>query len=264
MPVRTQIPSILLLAACLFGCKAQHPSDQKISLLILSGRNNHDWEATNTVLQKTFENQGSFTVDLTFRPDTLFYEHFRDYDVLVNNWNSWPENDLRWPKTAEEGLIRFLKEGGGMVFFHASSSVFYNWDEFRNISTASWEDETHHGPMCRVRVSFEDLDHPLISGLKDFEIFDELWIDARSNTSFTTLGTASNVDTLVKDQEAQPAVFVRNFGRGRIFHTILGHDTRALENPGFRILMLRGAEWAARGEVSIIVPADKPLTPNQP
>jgi type 1 glutamine amidotransferase len=49
--------------------------------------------------------------------------------------------------------------------------------------------------------------------------------------------------------EKQPAIMVAGYGKGRIFHTILGHDLKAMESEGFQMLMLRGTEWAATGKV---------------
>jgi type 1 glutamine amidotransferase len=43
---------------------------------------------------------------------------------------------------------------------------------------------------------------------------------------------------------------VADYGKGRIFHTILGHDVKAMENEGFQTLLLRATEWAATGKVS--------------
>ena len=94
---------LFLVAGCLFGCQNPDNSNQRIRLLILSGRNNHDWEQTTLVLTKIFEEDMRFSVDLTFSPDTLSFDYLRRYDVIVSNWNSWPENDLRWPKAMEEG-----------------------------------------------------------------------------------------------------------------------------------------------------------------
>jgi len=39
-------------------------------------------------------------------------------------------------------------------------------------------------------------------------------------------------------------------GDGKIFHTILGHDIEAMNNDGFKKLLLRGTEWAAIGKVT--------------
>jgi type 1 glutamine amidotransferase len=48
------------------------------------------------------------------------------------------------------------------------------------------------------------------------------------------------------------------YGKGRIFHTTLGHDVAAMQCVGFIATFQRGAEWAARGKVTQKVPADFP------
>jgi type 1 glutamine amidotransferase len=195
-----------------------------------------------------------FEVSVTEKPDTLRSGDFANFDVLLSNWNSWPENDLRWPPELEEGLLEYIRSGGGMVFFHASTSAFYEWPEFREISTAAWVEDTWHGEKGPVSVSFSDHEHPITAGLSDFRIFDELWINAGSGNGFQVLGTASAIypqNNNREGDEPQPAVFVKEYGKGRIFHTILGHDPRAVRNTGFQILLLRGTEWAATGEVSL-------------
>ena len=55
------------------------------------------------------------------------------------------------------------------------------------------------------------------------------------------------------------------FGKGRIFHTTLGHvgpkDTAAPDSVncvGFMATLQRGTEWAATGKVTIDIPADFP------
>jgi type 1 glutamine amidotransferase len=54
------------------------------------------------------------------------------------------------------------------------------------------------------------------------------------------------------------------WGKGRIFHTILGHvgggegPHPAVEGASFIVTLLRGTEWAATGEVTQNVPDDFP------
>jgi type 1 glutamine amidotransferase len=60
----------------------------------------------------------------------------------------------------------------------------------------------------------------------------------------------------------EPAAHWRTFGKGRVFHLILGHDGRALKSAGTSALLARGTEWAATGEVTLPLPealrADEP------
>jgi hypothetical protein len=60
----------------------------------------------------------------------------------------------------------------------------------------------------------------------------------------------------------EPMAWVLRYGRGRVFHTPLGHAASSMESPGFRTLLLRGAEWAATGKVTIapVFPEWEPLT----
>ena len=242
----TLVISLFLIVS---GCRKPDTASGKIKILILTGSNNHAWEQTTAVLDSSLRACGLFSFDVTTQPDTLKFEYLKKYDALLNNWNSWPENDLRWPEVAEKGLMRFVEEGGGLVFFHSSTSAFYSWPEFKQISTAAWIlDSTWHGPVSQVKVTVQNKTHPITHGLSDFYILDELWINAERNASFMALGTAVNTE---EDSGEQPAIFVSSYGKGRIFHTILGHDETALRNPGFQTLILRAAEWASTGQVSM-------------
>ena len=247
---------LLFIAIIIFilGCKQSINDSQPIRLLIISGSNNHEWQETTPFLERIFIQAGIFEVNLTNRPDTLAFPVFQNYDAIVSNWNSWPENDIRWPDEVESGLLRFLEEGGGLVFFHSSTSAFYEWPEFKSISTGAWVDDTWHGKNSPVEVKIENHEHPITQGLSNFYIFDELWTDAEQNNKFKILGSAINKETLEKGYEKQSAILVSEYGKGRIFHTLLGHDVRALRNTGFQTLLLRGTEWAATSKVSIPIP----------
>ncbi len=50
------------------------------------------------------------------------------------------------------------------------------------------------------------------------------------------------------------------YGKGRVFHTPLGHDVEAMQCRGFYEIMQRGTEWAITGKVerTADVPADFP------
>ena len=49
-----------------------------------------------------------------------------------------------------------------------------------------------------------------------------------------------------------------SYGKGRIFHTTLGHDINALSSVGFIVTLQRGTEWAATGNVTQKVPDNFP------
>src|SRR2546429_5589621 len=53
-------------------------------------------------------------------------------------------------------------------------------------------------------------------------------------------------------------LMVLSYGKGRVFHTTLGHDVSALSSVDFVATFQRGTEWAATGQVTQKVPADFP------
>ena len=49
----------------------------------------------------------------------------------------------------------------------------------------------------------------------------------------------------VVDGKDYPMAFVRTVGKGRVLHTVLGHDVTAFRAPGVVTLMQRACVWAA-------------------
>lgn len=244
---------ILLL---FLGISLHAAERDSIRILVLSGSNNHDWKSTSARLIKMYSEAGLFSVDVTTKPDTLNYSSLKNYDAVVSNWNSWPNNNLRWPESTEKGLLDFVKNGGGLVTFHASSSAFYAWKEFKTISTSAWIDSTWHGTPGGTKVLIENSHHPITKGLTGFYTHDELWVNSEKNDRFEVLAQSTNADLQEKGIQNQAVILVSEYGKGRIFHNALGHDAKAMRNTGFITLMLRGTEWAATGRITQKIPQE--------
>jgi len=88
---------------------------------------------------------------------------------------------------------------------------------------------------------------------------DELYAGLRGpGKNMTVLATAhADIKNNGTDRD-EPVAMVLHYGKGRIFHTTLGHDALALSCVGFITLFQRGTEWAATGKVEQRVPADFP------
>jgi type 1 glutamine amidotransferase len=58
----------------------------------------------------------------------------------------------------------------------------------------------------------------------------------------------------------EPMLLTITYGKGRIFHTPMGHDVEAMRCRGFYELIQRGTEWSVDGKVerTAAVPADFP------
>ena len=252
------IPGIILVSflftlICGF---ADSRNNDLIKVLILSGKNNHEWHKTTPLLVKMYEDSRLFKINVTEKPDTLTYNEFKKYDVVVSNWNTWPDNDYRMQKEWEDDFLKYVMEGGGSVFIHAGASSFYKWNEYRQIGIGRWGKETSHGNQTRARVNGFDKMHPITKGLRDFYIMDEIWEKPDIFSGATTLATVTATDENNGHRISSPSVIVNHIGKGRSFFTILGHNERALLNRGLQTILLRATQWTANREVNIGIPSD--------
>jgi type 1 glutamine amidotransferase len=230
--------------------------DELIRVLILSGKNNHNWQKTTPLLIRIFKDSQLFTTQITEVPDTLSYDDLKRYDLVVSNWNSWPDNNLRFSNNWESDFLRYVNEGGGALFFHAGASSFYDWDAYHRVGIGRWGKDTRHGVPTIGRVYGFDQSHPVTEGMRDFYIMDEIWENTDIYPEAKVIGSMSAKDKKDGHLIDVPSVFVNETGKGRSFYTILGHDERALLNTGLQTLLLRAGQWCTGRKVTIKLPPE--------
>lgn len=235
--------------------KAVLSQDNMVKVLIFSGRNNHEWQKTTPLLVRILKDSKLFNVVLTEKPDTFSYASLKTFQLIISNWNTWPDNRLRMSLQWENDFQKYVNEGGGVLSIHAGASSFYDWEPYHRIGIGRWGKDTRHGPGTKGHVYRFDQNHPITTGMGDFFIMDEIWENSDIHPAAKAIGSLSANDA--KDGHAidVPAVFVNQTGKGRNFFTTLGHDQRALLNSGLQILLLRAAQWCAGKEVTVQIPA---------
>jgi len=256
------------LAIVVAGMTAQRalPAGEpaKLRVLILSGLNNHDWRSTTPVIKKMFTDCARFgTVDVTQDPAGLNTATLARYDVLVSNWTPYPETRRSWPPETEAAFLDFVRQGGGFVVIHAAACTFQVWPEFQQLIALTWKaDHTAHGTYHTFKVSVEDRAHPIAQGLTDFHTTDELYhqMVQMAEQPLHVVFKAFSAKEQAGTGKYEPVLVCTELGRGRGVNLVLGHDAAAM-GAGFGTLLLRSAEWAATGQVTLPPPAIWPSTP---
>ena len=90
---------------------------------------------------------------------------------------------------------------------------------------------------------------------------DELYAKMRGPAkNLTVLATAFSAPDQNGTGKNEPILMVINYGKGRVFHTVLGHGADSMAGLGFQVTLARGAEWAATGKVTLPAPKADELT----
>ena len=239
----------------------------KIRVLILTGRNNHDWRSTTPYLRHALELTGKFDVRVTEEPGGLTEETLKPYDVLISNYCG-----PRWSVQAEKAVESFVNGGKGLVAVHAASYPFGEtavlsenmgrtgvfqqpWTQWGRMVGAVWSDadpKTGHAQRHAYEVKWQDARHPISAGLPAaFTISDELYHNFRMKPGVHVLASAFDSPKTGGNGKDEPLLWTNAYGNGRVFHTALGHDLDAMQTPGFTVTYARGVEWAARDRVTL-------------
>ena len=232
-------------------CSIMVYAKEPIKVLIVTGQNNHNWEASNVILQKYLNESGMFVADVAVSPKksedmSKFQPNFSAYKVVVLDYNG-----DSWPEVTNNAFLQFVKNGGGVVVYHAADNAFRNWKEFNEIiGLGGWEGRNEqdgpyvyfkddkeirdnspgpggsHGRQHEYVIKLRNKKHPITKGLPDSwtHAKDELYDRMRGPAqNMTILATAYSDKSTGGTDRDEPALMVLKWGKGRIFHTILGH-----------------------------------------
>lgn len=277
----------LACVAMLAVSAAAVAAEPTLKALIVDGQNNHgNWPTTTRMMKKYLEETGLFAVDVATTAkegtDSSFKPEFGKYQVVVSNYNG-----ADWPRETQEAFVKYVAGGGGFVVVHAANNSFGNWKEYNEIiGLGGWggrneksgpyvyldekgklvRDESkgsggHHGPQHPFQIIVRDAEHPVTKGMP------REWLHANDELYDLLRGPAENMRVLATAFAAkekggsgrhEPMIFTVKYGKGRVFHTPMGHGNDSQECVGFITTLQRGAEWAATGKVTTKIPSDFP------
>ncbi len=213
-----------------------------LPILLVTGQDypGHLWRQTAPALVELLQKDARMTVRVVEDPRSLDSAALTNYAAVVLHFMNW-EQPSPGP-AARENLRRFVDRGGGLVLVHFACGAWQDWPEFRNLAGRVYDPKLRpHDPRGPFQVEIADPNHPITRGLAAFETDDELYTCLTGDRPVHVLAQARSKG----DGKEYPMVFVFEFGRGRVFHTVLGHDVKAVTNAGVPELLRRGCAWAA-------------------
>lgn len=261
-----------------------------IHVLLLDGESAapyHNWKAVTPILKAELDETGLFDTDVITAPPaggdfSQFHPEWSKYQVVVFNYDA---PDDRWSSDLKSSFETYMRGGGGLVTVHAADNAFPKWKAYNEmIGIGGWRgrdeaagpywhykdgklvaDDTpgragNHGLRIPFKVTVRDTTHPIMKGLPKVWMHqgDELYSKLRGPGGMTVLATAYSDPANHGSGFDEPQLMVSRFGKGRVFHTTMGHDGLALSSVDGVVTFQRGVEWAATGKVTQPVPSNFP------
>jgi len=207
-------------------------ADRPIKVMVMGGHTKdfHDFAVMGPIYERFLSAEG-FDVYITEDRDDFAPDRIAPYDVIVNYTTG--ENLTKEQST---GLLRGIAgEGKGFVGVHSTADSFKQTPGFINMVGGKFLMHPFYWPKLTFHIT--DPAHPIMEGLEDFEMEEELYL-------METYGHFELLMTTSFEGFERPISWVKPYGLGRVFFTALGHDKLQTENPNFQKMVVNAVRWA--------------------
>ena len=205
---------------------------QRNHVLVITG--GHDFQPEP--FWGMFDSLDNLSYEAATFPDAfghLTVEGAKGYDALVF-YDMWQEIT----PAQQAAYVNLLTHGVGIVSLHHALISFREWDEFNRIVGGVWNSDVctvRHDVQFTVRIA--DPNHPVTSGIDDFEIQDETYRGYAVNPNVHVLLRTDHRDS------ASVIGWTHSYANSPIVYIQHGHDAFAYRNPNYRKLIRQAIRW---------------------
>jgi len=218
-------------------------SSDPIRILVVTGGHGYKTEQFNQMLSSLGPSITYQIAELPGAYDLFLPENRNKYDVLVF-YHMWQQITDEQAKVFAE----CIRNGKPVVALHHSICAYDDWPEYWNIIGGKYFHKVtsfrgkEYQPCSYIHdlhfdVNVASTKHPVIKGVKDFEIFDETYKGYYVEDGVTPLLTTD-------EPSSTPVIgWAKKYGKARIIVLQSGHDVPTFENSSFRKLLKQAIEW---------------------
>lgn len=226
-----RILPLFSLAICLLTSAIASISvsaDEPIEVIFLGDNGHHQPQLRYRELAPVLKRRG---IELTYTDDMNVLDEARlknaDALLVYANIDNISEKHAK-------ALLSYVSNGGGFVPLHCASFCFRNNPEVVKLIGAQFK---RHGTGV-FRTSIVKPDHELMAGFTGFESWDETYVHHLHSEEGRTV-----LEVRTDNEGSEPWTWVSTHGKGKVFYTAWGHDSRTWTNPGFQNLVERGIRY---------------------
>jgi type 1 glutamine amidotransferase len=214
---------VCLLAAGLASAALAAPK-RVLVVTVTKGFRHDSIPTAERILKELGEKSGDFTVDYARTDDELAAktspDGLKQYDgvIFANTTGTLPIPDVN-------AFIGWVRDGHAFMGMHSAADTFHGANGTVSPYTEMLDAEFRtHEAQVEVECLNDDLQHPATAHLgKSFTVFDEIYQMKNHHREQAHLLLALDKHPNSKDPGYYPISWCRDFGKGRVFYTSLGH-----------------------------------------
>lgn len=230
--------SLLICVLGMLSCFAFAQEKDDLRVLLITG--GHDFDR-NAFFQLLNDIQGmTFTeVKHPVANDYFLGNKTDDFDVIL-----FYDMVKDISQAQMEGFEKLVEKGIGLVFLHHSIVSYPDWDFYKNAVGGRYHAKGPKVSNYTHEVVFNAAliaqTHPVLSGLADFEVYDEIYGNVEINESVNPLIKTDHPDSmpyLAWSQELNP--------HSRSVYIQPGHGPEVFSLTPFQQLLKQALTWVA-------------------
>ena len=220
-------------------------------------------EETVTAIGKE---SGVFTVTCSKDATKITPELLKDLDVMMfySTGDILGKNEPVTPKTPEQEWVKakepipftedtwkaydaWLKSGKAMVGIHSATDTGANFKPFSSLINGSFAGHPW-GSGTDVVFTNHEPSHPAVAMWPaEFGFKEEIYQYKNYDPAAVRVLLSLNMEkTALKQPRLVPVSWVRDYEKGRLFYTNLGHNESTWKNPLYQQHLLAGLKWATK------------------
>jgi type 1 glutamine amidotransferase len=203
----------------------------------------------NLMLQLLGSYTGAYEPIFDNNLDNLKYPRIKQYDAVFLNSVVGP---VFSDPDVVDGLIRYVREGGGVAGLHGTTFASQDVPEFGELMGAQEGPHQYNGEPGTLKI--DDPNSPLTRhfGGKGFSMIDEFYhFPPTGPYTRQKLHVLLSVDAEKTDLRRWPIrpdndygmVWIKNEGKGRVFNSVLGHRPEFYMMPDLVKVILGGIQF---------------------
>ncbi len=156
----------------------------------------------------------------------------------------------------KQDLLDFIaKDGKGFIGVHTAAATAYGWPEYGEMLGGVFDN--HPWMISDAKIIVEEPKSPMMRAFKSgMTLRDEHYAMLPTPYSRTKLDVLARIDTSSVDLKSPmvhrtdgdfPIAWIKDYGKGRVFYTGLGHTDAAWDDPRIRVMTLEAIKWAING-----------------